>query len=60
MKTLILAILTSVSSAALAQSLHIEFIGACSARPLLEANIHSSFENVGAATIATLEKFEVD
>lgn len=45
----------------LASSLSIEFIGPCSVGPLLKTNVEQGpARTVGAATIATLEKFEID
>jgi len=39
---------------------HIEFIGPCSAKPLLSARAQESAPHVGAASIEVLERFGVD
>jgi len=45
----------------LAAQISMEFIGPCSARPLLQATLsNSSAQNVGLATIDTLDRFEAD
>jgi hypothetical protein len=44
----------------LAGMISMEFIGACSVKPLLKANVHSSFPHIGAATISLLDQFAVD
>ena len=43
----------------LAAGLSIEFIGPCSVRPLLQASLPVSSSNVGQASVATLENFEI-
>ncbi len=39
-------------------ALEIEFIGPCQDGPLLKTEVDEAFENVGAITIAVLEKFQ--
>jgi hypothetical protein len=41
-------------------AIHIEFIGPCSAKPLLQAKSLHSQSNVGEASIEVLERFEVE
>lgn len=41
-----------------ANAIEIEFIGPCDKKPLLKTQVGDGFDNVGALTIAVLEKFQ--
>ena len=49
-----------MSALFLVAALSIEFIGPCSVKPLLQSNVSGEFPHVGAVTVSTLDRFEVD